>query len=311
MVYYSRSLIGDRSYPKPKENKVLTYLSPSSLLDYQRCSERFKLIRIDGNWPEKQPSVARDTGIVFDALCKCYFNRRVHFSREIEGAGLDPANIPEHAKAIDIGTYLFEAYRKTGALDRLAEEGVGMVDVCKEVVLGKVPVYGRVDLTTTTGRIIDWKVTGAGSARGASPRFGYTRRVDWKDGQVIEMPPHARSDWTLEKIDNKWAFQVSIYAFLLGHKCGTPLSAGIEQVAVGKKKISFCSFRNPISSEFQNRVWEQIQSTWGDLNRGTLPIPSYSKFKCEMYGKTCEVAHLCSAYQAKDDPGLEWLKEAS
>ena len=234
-------------------------------------------------------------GTVFDAYVKCALDRRINLERLINNLNAEDPVMEQ--QALDVGHRLFLLYQDSGMLGALEEEGVAMVEIEKEVVLGNgVPIYGKPDAVMTDGRILDWKVNGVGSKYGASPKQGYIRRVQHNAKGFLSKEAHAKADQPLESLYRPWALQTTVYALLLGHKIGKPLRAGIEQIAVRGNTVNFSSFRNSISPEFQREVEERYNEIWDTLQEDMIPLPYYSDYKCNMYGRVCEGAKFCDAY---------------
>lgn len=279
----------------------LRYLSPTSFIKALNCQHQVKLIKVDqvfGDEPPDEQSIAMATGTAFDAMCKAALNKRFKL-KDI----LDSEIMPKNKMAIVLAQTIFDEYSKA-PLEALKHEGVGYVGADTEVDLeytdktGKKWVSGcrgLPDLVMTDGRITDWKVNGAFSSWGATPKPGYIRCfLKQKD-----LGPHIGSLDFLEKVDQGWAVQTYLYARLFGHKVGSPLMAGIEQVAVTKESdLYFASFRNSISVDFQHWCELEFHKTFHALNNGTTETPHYTKYRCVQYNKLCNVARYCDGYQA-------------
>ncbi len=275
---------------------MIRYLSPTSIMDWERCPERFNLVRLQDNWPAREPALARDTGTVFDAYVKCYLNQMLDFE------GLLKGEIEADNQALEVGHTLFLAYKESGALAYLEEEGVAMVELDIKRILGGVPIRGKPDIILSDSTVCDWKVNGVGSPRGVSPKPGYSRRIDYSlsTGMAQEKIPHKRQNDYLEDINHPWAVQLCIYSFLIGKKPGNELMGGIEQLAIRGAKLAITSYRNKISKEFQEDLYDKFVDIWDKIQKGWIPIPTPSKFKCHKYGRICEVAHLCKGYLNED-----------
>jgi len=268
---------------------MIKYLSNSSMNEWERCNWKFKLKRLSGKKYARTPALAPDAGIVFDMFCKAEINRRVplEFSDNL------------HPEALKWGTDLFNIYRDSGALQNLINEGIGVVTAGIEKVLNGVPIYGLPDIIMTDGTIKDWKTNGVGSASGAYAKPGYYRRIDCQFGskQFEIKPPHAKAGQPLELTSPQWAQQTCLYSFLNGRRPGEKFQVGIEQLAVHKTKLSICSYQGEVSEEFQMEVWNMLPRIWRRLQRGFFEVPVFSKFTCRAFGRRCEVADDCYAFQ--------------
>lgn len=268
----------------------LLHLSPSSMKDWRRCPHRFKLMRLDGIKVPYVTTINMDVGTVFDAHVKVRLNRRLVLSQLLKEVKND--------EAIKIGSMLAEIYDRSGALKSLTDEGVGQVEIDKETIINGAVVYGKPDYTMFDGSIGDWKTSLSGS-----PKQGYVKRIEWLTqlNAVAQSPPHEKADFNLENIDEDWAFQTTVYAFLLGRRPMQGLKCRIEHVVCQANKVVIASYNNLIGLEFQNYVWDLIPEIWNKIKRMEIPGPVYSEYRCWAYGKKCEVAEKCEAFKAMAD----------
>lgn len=269
----------------------IQYLSPSSYKDWKHCAHRFKLVRIDGLKEQQIKTVNLDVGTVFDAHVKKLLNKRLEL-------GLLLKEVDETSQAMDIGRNIAAIYKKSGALQHLIDEGVGHVEIDKEFTINGVPVYGKPDFVMHDGTIGDWKTSLSGS-----PKPGYYRRIEYQTdtGLTFEKLPHEKNGINLEEIDNDWAIQVTIYAFLMGKKPTVGLKARIEHLVTQVNKVVVCSYLAKIGLEFQNYIYHDLKIVWDDIMAGRFPPPIFDKFRCYKWGKTCEVAEHCEAFKRAMD----------
>lgn len=278
----------------------IKHLSPSSMKDWKRCPHRFKLMRLEGEKVPRVTTLNQDVGTVFDAHVKVRLNRRLQLAEMLKEV--------KNEKAIEIGAHLATIYDRTGALQALIDEGVGQVEIDKEFLINGVPVYGKPDYTMYDGAIGDWKTSLSGS-----PKPGYKTLRRWllhlgQPGPIEG--PHERSDEPLNRIDDDWAFQLTIYAFLMGHKPGKQLRARIEHTVAQANSIVIASYNSYIEADFQEYCYELPKEIWGQIKSMQIPLPMYDERKCTMYGKLCEVASQCDAYKAEggvsstENPGI-------
>ena len=282
---------------------MLKYLSYSSFKEYEECNEKFRLKRIEGHWPKREPILAADVGIIFDAYVKCALDRSLKLEKLLQNIN---QNVHElHAKAQQIAHILYLAYRDSGALQNLIDEGVAVVELNKEILFHindqHVVFRGKPDCILSNGTIADWKVNGVGSTRGASPKYGYCRRINYEisTGTIDVKKPHERQTWNLEDINIEWAKQTVLYSFLCGKKPGSDIYAGIEQLAIRGGKLAIVSFRNEIGKRFQYECWNNLGLAWKNIIENKWPLPIFEERKCHKYGKVCEVAEYCEAYNAE------------
>lgn len=266
---------------------MIDYLSPSSYKDWKHCGWRFKLIRIDGIKKQEIKTINLDVGTVFDAHVKRMLNRRLLLSVLLK-------DVPEDIPAMHVGRNLAAIYQKSGALKHLVDEGVGHVEIDKEFLVNGIPVYGKPDFVMHDGTIGDWKTSLSGS-----PRPGYYRRIEYQTDTelTIDKEPHEKNGINLEQVDQDWAIQVTIYAFLMGKRPTKGLKARIEHIVTQVNKVVICSYNTEIGFEFQNLIYEDLRTTWNDIMAGRFPAPTFDKYKCFKWGRTCEVADYCTAFQ--------------
>lgn len=162
-------------------------------------------------------------------------------------------------------------------------------------------LYGMPDLTLTDGTVLDWKVSGAFSSKGATPRPGYSRCWVYGVGNVFHGKDQGDdcSHLSLEVVNRDWAIQIYLYARLLGHTPGRQLRGGVENVCVSKDNTIYCaSYRNTITPEFQREIELKFHKAFAALSNGTVENPIYGEYRCKQYNKVCNVADYCSAYKS-------------
>ena len=160
-----------------------------------------------------------------------------------------------------------------------------------------VPVLGKPDLYFVSEAdahiIVDWKVNGYCAKNGKSPAPGY---VWCRDGWDPELYKRSRSHDTrhkdchpmfiggleiniadfMENIDENWARQLCIYAWLLGEEVGSNFIICIDQLACqpgdseGFAKIRVASHRMRASREFQLGLIMNIYEVWAALRSGHI-----------------------------------------
>lgn len=285
---------------------MIEYLSPTSFIRYLNCEHQVYLLKIKKVPTEdsNQQTLAMATGIAFDILVKSALNRRFKSSELLK-----EKIHPDNRAAIAVAESVFEHY-SNGPIQALRSEGIGYGGVDQEVEIewvnpetGEVHrsvLYGQPDLTLTSGNVIDWKVSGAFSSSGAKPIDGYIRC--FLNGK--NLGDSSKADQPLETIRSDWATQTYLYARLLGHTVGNTLCAGIEYVAIGKdNSVSCCSYRNPISADFQVKTEKLFHRAFADLKSGKIPVAHATKRKCIQYNRVCGVAEHCESYQRANADG--------
>ena len=277
----------------------MDYLSPTTFIRYLNCEHQVYLLKIKKVTDEgNKQTLAMATGIAFDIMVKSALNRRFKRSDLLK----DKIH-PDNNAAINVAESIMEHYER-GPLQALKAEGIGYGGVDQEVEIEyqgqKSILYGQPDLTLTSGNVIDWKVSGAFSSSGAKPIDGYTRC--FRDGK--NLGDSSKADQPLESIRSDWATQTYLYARLLGHTVGNRLFAGIEYIAIGKdNSVSCCSYRNPISADFQVKTEKLFHRAFADLKSEKIPVAHATKRKCIQYNRVCGVAQHCESYQRANAEG--------
>lgn len=287
--------------------RKLSYISPTSLTKFYDDQQAFYLYYLAEKSPPRDPQTPpMSVGSAFDAYVKSYLHGRLF------GEGHDPryeltaifeAQVESHNRdgAKIAGAYLFDEYKKSGALaammlelqgsitePRFEFDLHGVVDYQRESeerLLGAVPFLGKPDLffrnKSGASVIHDWKVNGYYSAYNISPAQGYIRlrqngvdkgchkdamRSVW-NGMLINIAT------TLDTVKTDWAQQLSIYMWLCGEDVGSQMCvASIDQVVCRKSEvrpfpdIRFAEHRAKISRDFQLDVYRRAQEAWEIIN---------------------------------------------
>ena len=314
---------------------MIKYLSPTTFIKFLNCQHHVKLLKVDKVLGEEVDgqSMAMATGTAFDIMVKSALNRRFKCTELLE-----QKIKKENKAAVQVAVEIFECY-KNGPVDCLKEEGIGYSGIDQEVELVynecstckghcKLPMerqyreggnverqlgythdtiqwvsilYGQPDLTLTDGTVLDWKVNGAFSSKGAMPRPGYSRCWVYGTGNIFHGKdqgddcPHL----TLEQVNRDWAIQIYLYARLLGHIPGRQLRGGVENVCVSKDNTIYCaSYRNTITTGFQYEIELKFHKAYKALIDGTTENPVYGEYRCKQYNRVCNVAEHCTAHRA-------------
>lgn len=258
-----------------------TYLSPSALHTFEWDQEQYvaRYRHRVAREPQTGPMAA---GSAFDAFCKSYLYERFvgkgdpAFSLE----GLFEAQVepPVRDEAYPLGQYLFNEYRESGALNDLCSElGRAATEPLFEDTLqgeiGGIPLLGKPDVFFTNDQgirvVYDWKVNGAYSK--ASPVAGY-RCCDGKPHKNY----HGRdlgginiNQTPFEKIQDKWADQLTTYAWLVGEDVGSEgWIVGIDQLACNRKYpdlpplVRVAQHRGVVSRAHQENLLERYRVCW-------------------------------------------------
>lgn len=282
-----------------------SYLSPSSLSEWERCNYKFYLKRMCGDpYPYQPPTLAAAAGTAFDCFFKGHYARKIGFEGDprfdIEtmlANDIEDDSIRPHA--IEVGRRLFAAYIKSPAPRFIqAEGGVVSIELDNTVELQHdgvcIPVRGKPDVILGNGMVLELKVQGAGSTSGASPTQGYLR--GWRDGQTLK--PHKRAGEPLEQINRGWARQLVFYDWLFkGVSPMRKIYAAVDNVTIRQTKITVTQIRTHISQEFVEETWNDLVQSWEEINSGSVRRASPAPVVCHAYGSLCEVAERCEEYQ--------------
>jgi hypothetical protein len=128
--------------------------------------------------------------------------------------------------------------------------------------------------------IIDWKVNGYCSKHGASPRKRYQKiRADGLKSAVhreymgtTKYGVEYNMYGCFSEVDASWAAQLAIYGWLMGVPVGTPIVAGIEQLACkpknGEVQVRSVSHRGLIREAFQLELYTVACDIWKATRTG-------------------------------------------
>lgn len=284
------------------------YISPSTFKLMQQCEYMVWLLKYSGipflESPQTKPMAV---GSAFDSFVKAEIAYLLGKHKESKNllAELLKTVSEQHADCILVGKKLFEEYNYAGCVRRLMDDGLTDIELSStreifgqtvagsEKTIGGVPVFCKPDAVIGTNTPIDWKVNGALSDTGASPKKGYLRC--YKNG--CDQGRHDQYGIPLEDIDKDWAIQLTFYAWVAGKLEGN-LPVAIEQVAVRGAVVQFASFRTYVSDSFAQAVKAQLQDYWERFNSGVVADPVPGTWKCEPFGTPRPCTVVCKAYKA-------------
>ena len=277
------------------------YLSPSSLMQWEKDPAEFYLQRLVDTPPPRMPqTVPMAIGSAFDAFVKAELgglDAQTLFDSQVEVTGEDRKHV------IEAGTYCMHIYKESGAMACLLQEArwasrppMYEASLQKEIGLPGgmcVPLLGKPDcaipLAGDAMLVLDWKVNGYMSTSGASPNKGYVALRELGSagsaGSAVKRHKSCTSECLgmvegtdilmnlcvpLEDVNADWALQVCTYAWLFGAEVGATVVAGIDQLACKNlgmgwdvpPKIRVASFRNYISESFQYEVLSRYAGLW-------------------------------------------------
>jgi hypothetical protein len=273
------------------------YLSPTAVKQYYDDTEAFYKIYLSDNRPPRFPQTQpMAVGSAFDAYIKSYLYEALvgkgdaRFSFET----LFEAQVEPHVRdwARIAGRYCFNIYRDCGALaDILADLEGAVGDPIFEIELrgpvsdGKttVELLGKPDILFMNSEghpvILDWKVNGYCSKSAVSPMKGFVRIRNNARGNA----PHKEASVQkyrgcsinvahyLESLNEDWAAQLAMYAWLLGQQIGDETIVGLDQLCCGPTggefpTIRVAAHRLRVSGDYQRALWLKVSNCWEIIN---------------------------------------------
>lgn len=302
----------------------LPYISPSTYNVMIRCEYEAWIRKCSGiPYMSTDESKSMAVGTSFDAYVKAeiaYLLGKVKESKNLLSSLLSGIN-EKNLDCIPIGKKLFDRYSYEGCIRRLMDDGLTDIELSskKEILgtkvkgiektIGSVPVFCKPDAVIRTAvhlsqygttfsdkeRVlpVDWKVNGALSKTGQSPKPGYLRKIvnGFDEGR------HDRYGIPLEEIDQDWANQLTFYSWINGNEEIEDYPVAIEQIAVRGETIAFASFRTYVSKAWVQKTKTTLQDLWERFASGTLNEPVPSKFLCEPYNQPKPCTIVCPFYK--------------
>lgn len=277
------------------------YLSPSAIMCYRKDPKEYYLRYLVDNRPPKFPqTLPMAVGSAFDAFAKSYLHRELLGLRDpkFEFGTIFEAQVEEQNRdqARIAGNYLFEEYKRLGALsDLMLELSNALTEPRFEFTIqdrisdrtvcdcAGIPLLGKPDLyfvtKAGTHMIDDWKVNGYCGKGNTSPKPGYVK-IRPGGGQHKDCVAMAINEinvnvaTTLENVCDEWALQLAIYGWLLGEPIGGDFVIGIEQLvckSTAELPIIRCaSHRLRIGRDYQIALFSEIAALWNKIETGTI-----------------------------------------
>lgn len=289
------------------------YFSPSSFNEFKRCRNLFWLSRISNLKEEikkkdEGQGVSAGCGSAFDAIVKSAICSTINLDEMLQ----KEVTCPHRDIVIEAGAAFFLVYNMT-ALEYALNDGLMQVEIDQVKEVDGVMLRGKLDGQMYNRQALDWKIRGFWSAP-KSPTAGWARK--WENGKLVS-GSHKRYKDCFGDINEQWATQLFIYALTQGHTPGETLTAYLEEMSMRSKesppdmqvpleelmkKINVTQYRNPISHDFQMRIWKELKEYWPiveKMNAGeyVLKNTNTSVYKCERYGSLCKASSFCDSYQ--------------
>ena len=282
--------------------RQLSYLSPTSIMTYQKDKEAFYLQYCADNRPPREPqNQAMAIGAAFDAYVKAYLTTSLFGERGFKFEEIFENQVEPHNRdwALKHGAWAFDCYKKSGALADLLMELQGaeneprfemqIENRVEHLREGDVPLLGKPDIWYIRRGIgwkvvHDWKVNGYCSPKTTSPKKGYIELYDGGERRGFHkniMPRledglYVNRSYNLETVDVSWATQTTIYSWILGADVGEEAIVGIHQLCCkngGENRfpiIRTAAHRSVVSSSFQKELWGTIKEIWGRITSGNI-----------------------------------------
>lgn len=280
--------------------RKIEFLSPTSISLFNEDVTEFYVKYLSDNRPPKIPQTGpMSVGSAFDAYVKSYLFEKIFGRKEpkYELKTLFESQVESQNRdaAWEAGKYIFEEYRKSGSLvdlmvdiqagvsePRFEFELKGSIDGYKEGVTkrlaGGVMFLGKPDLfyrnKEAASVIHDWKVNGYYSKYNISPMPGFVRLRDGGQNKgahkdafcMMKRGVMINTLHKLEDLNEDWAQQLSIYAWLCGEEVGADFFYSVDQVVCkpgsGKPILRFAEHRLRANSDYQFKVFARAQNVW-------------------------------------------------
>lgn len=275
------------------------YLSPTSLALFRKDPEQYYIKYLcEQRLPRDRQTDPMAVGSSFDAYAKSFLYMSLVGKGDPKYSfeALFEAQVEPHARdrARAAGKYVFDEYKATGALADLLLEMKGAlgeprfeISVESKIVHNgkEVPFLGKPDIFFINKEgghiIVDFKVNGFYSRSAVSPMKGYMRLFPGNimHGDCISKVYKGfkiNMMYTLEMLNNDWAAQTSIYAWLCGCDVGDDWAAGIDQVVCkpngqGRYPIlRFAQHRCFVDPSYQKELFLQAAETWEIIQSGYI-----------------------------------------
>jgi hypothetical protein len=278
--------------------RKVEYLSPTSINLYGKNPEDFYIRYLsEFRPPRDKQTQPMAIGSAFDAYVKSYLHEKLF------GKGIDPRFElqtlfenqvePQHRDwAFETGQKAFDIYKQSGALADLLIElnsavgqprfeieirgTISVRDKGSVVLLGKPDIYFINQLGNSV--ILDWKVNGWFSQKGASPKKGYIRlrhgsgdrsrdKTHHKDCQpMIHQGMMINVALNLEDVDKDWATQLAIYGWLCGMDVGSDFIVGLDQLACSPDEVRIAEHRCRVGNTHQYTLFDNAVKLWDICN---------------------------------------------
>ena len=279
--------------------RVPNYLSPTSISLFITDREQFYLNYLADTRMSREPQTQpMSVGSAFDAFVKSTLHENIF------GKGADPAyevntlfesQVEAHNRdwAWTHGKFVYDTYVDSGAfadfaleLERATSEPQFEFTVESkiphEAITGDgVPLLGKPDVSYRINDLLiirDWKVNGYCANRLTSPKKGYVSiRPGGKAHKDAILSNHRHGiienlNHNLNDIDESWARQLTIYAWVLGEPIGSTFLAAIEQLACSgpMNPIRVALYSSTTCPHYQRDLYNLVGRVWKAITTGHI-----------------------------------------
>ena len=275
-----------------KITKTVERLSPSAFIKSMTCPYQYYFDKLTNiGWKREETSLAAGTGTAFDVFVKKkLIELGVESSLPLEK--IEASMDCKDPKAEILGQTIFDAYLKAGFIRdtkwvSLEKHSTTKYKGC--ILSGQLDATVDIDGVES---VLDFKVSGAASKTGISPKPGYKNIYTTDIYFTDETPkrlnpgwdkPHKkyREDIPFDEIDLTWAIQFCFYSWLLD-----PETAGEKDYRVvvhspifaGKYKVlKFVVYEGVITKDFQRKLLNNIDKFIEKINSGYWDSPIKNK----------------------------------
>ena len=268
-------------YLGPRTLRTIEYLSPTALFDWRANREEFYRKRLaDNKLPRMPQTDAMAVGSAFDAYVKAELGKG-----DFEQLFCAQVEEQNRAQALVDGERCLSEYKKCGAFSDLqiiindAQFELTVQESVAHQDLGPVPLLGKPDAFFKNANgdhvILDWKVNGYYSKRGAYINKGYVverpsgRRH--KEAHVINVHGvDVNISGNMETFNREWATQTAMYSWLLGAEVGSEILVCIDQLVWRDNQMTVGEHRAYVGREFQLSLFSELAELWSIISSGWI-----------------------------------------
>lgn len=297
--------------------RKVEYLSPTSIAKWiENRAEFYQNYLFDHRLSREPQTLPMSIGSAFDAYVKSALFKAVYgpIDPKFDFQTLFEAQVEPHNRdwALEHGQHAFDVYKQYGAFDDLLVQ----LSHAKANPKFETDLRGPVGTAVLLGKpdayyyneeghpvILDWKVNGYCSNSAKSPEPGYVKlRGDSKKTMhpkcipVVHKGTMINGAIKFEAVNQSWASQLAVYAWLCGNAPGDDFVVAIDQLACGpsksggKPEIRVAEHRAIVGAQFQKDLMRLINQIWHQIEIGhiyeNLSLEE-SQERCREHDKSC------------------------